>query len=130
MKDQRVGPGGLPPIPTPPSGEARGLGGSMGWDGDNKHYTRAGPLSGAPSMPVCPRGRLAPLKWVRREPRAPINKKHGSGIVFPPFHKPPSALMCEFWCGLLEALLVMLLCHITSVTLNKPPLALSRPTAA
>lgn len=91
------GPRGSAPNPHPEERPEDWVGAHLG-----QGHTWASLSSGAPSI-LCPRGRLAPLKGIHWESRAPINKKHGSGIVFPPFHKPLYALMWEFWCGLLEA---------------------------
>lgn len=112
MKDQRVRPGGLnTPTPTPTHQHAQihphtltqckslrigwawqGWGWGWGW---GRHKGQL--FSGAPSVPVCPRGHLAPLNGIRWELKAPINKQDGSGIVFPPsFHKPLSVWVCEF----------------------------------
>lgn len=75
MKDHSVGPGGLLPIPT--LWRTLRIGWERGCDGE-KHPHEDQPFNERPG------GRLAPLKGVCWESRAPINKKHGSGIVFPP----------------------------------------------
>lgn len=91
MKDHSVGPGGLLPIPT--LWRTLRIGWERGCDGE-KHPHEDQPFNERPG------GRLAPLKGVCWESRAPINKKHGSGIVFPPrpnIHTPRLCLNVWVW---------------------------------
>lgn len=91
MKDHSVGPGGLLPIPT--LWRTLRIGWERGCDGE-KHPHEDQPFNERPG------GRLAPLKGVCWESRAPINKKHGSGIVFPTtpdIHTPRLCLNVWLW---------------------------------
>lgn len=98
MKDQRVGPGGSAPNPpTPPHPAVRPEDWVESADGMGTSTTQ-GPASQRCGECACVSERSSgSIKGVRRESRAPINKKHGSGIVFPPHSTHPSLSGCAVW---------------------------------
>lgn len=98
MKDQRVGPGGSAPNPpTPPHPAVRPEDWVESADGMGTSTTQGPASQRCGECASVSERSSGSIKGVRRESRAPINKKHGSGIVFPPHSTHPSLSGCAVW---------------------------------